>query len=144
MVRIPATPYCEMPVAMDGRETTPLRVPFDVVRPKSIKHFVEEAVDLENHCLSYRYNFIVYEFETANGTVSARTYLDTANEVAIYIPKTMTMDDEAVGRVVHYLLRRYHQVKSLGAGGYEPLEIECQNFWQDRPVSDLDAERELS
>ena len=97
----------------------------DPVVPVEIEHKVDEL--FTNGVLQQRYNFIDYHFEVDGAYCRARAYLDSIESVAIYGPfKARTSlspveSPQFLEDVLSYLKRRFHEIKALGAEGYELL-----------------------
>lgn len=124
MVRLPKTPFDRTTVTGDGEPEREWRSYGDLINPSSIEHMIDEAVDLERKQIEFRYEFLEYHFAVAAGQVRARAYLDEMDHAAIYLPDGMTLEHADALRVLHYLARRFREVRTLGPDGYQAIEIE--------------------
>jgi hypothetical protein len=89
--------------------------------PNSIQHNTDYMI-FDGRSPDFYYNFLEYNWETENGLVSARAYLDDIQEVSIFADDlTREMLDEArFSPIIRYLQRRYRVIKMFGAPeGYE-------------------------
>ncbi len=101
----------------------------DAIEPVAIRHEVDEG--WEGGRLHFRYNYLVYRFVAAGAEMSARAYLDTPSEVALYGPScltdgtgplTATDAPELRQAVIRYLSRRFQVILELGGErGYRPI-----------------------
>lgn len=95
--------------------------PSDPTTPSKIEHLVEEGYDVGKNELIYHYNFLRYEFDHPAGVLWARSYLYRPEQVSIYPPQGVSLDDAIVQKAIGYLRRRYREIQKLGANGYEPI-----------------------
>lgn len=94
----------------------------DAVVPTRIEHRVDMDIDEASGEVLYYYNYLVYTFAHPAGNVLARSYLDDAGTVAIYLPDGVTEHDANVRPVVAYLKRRYGRITRLGPRGYVEID----------------------
>jgi hypothetical protein len=95
--------------------------PSDPIIPSKLEHLVEEGYDLKSKTQLFHYNFLRYAFEHPAGEIWARSYLDSAERVDIYLPKGVTFNDPIVQKVVGYLRRRFREVHRPGPTSYESI-----------------------
>ena len=95
--------------------------PEDSITPSKVEHRFDEGFDADTQTCLFRYNFLCYEFAHPKGAIRARSYVDTMDHVAIYLPEGVGLEDETVQHVVAYLRRRYPDVQRLTSTGYESI-----------------------
>jgi len=86
--------------------------------PRKIEHIVDTDFDPRTGEFSFFYNYLLYTFDHPAGTVTARSYLDTASEVSLLRRPETTGSDREFAGILAYLRRRYPTVKALEPGGY--------------------------
>lgn len=100
-------------------------VPFieleDPISPKLIEHEIDAAWHAETRELLHCYNFLSYRFETRDGEIRARSYLDDVQNASLFLPQGMEISHPDAQRVLGYLTRRYPRVQMLGTTGYETV-----------------------
>ncbi len=95
-------------------ETQFTRDEVDPIKPFAVLHHVDEIRDGEE--LVERYNYIVYEFESEEGFLTARTYLNEIDIVSIFGPFTSrdmikSVDAPALETgAIDYFKRRFRQI----------------------------------
>ena len=75
--------------------------------PPTIEHLIDTDLDPKTGRCSYHYNYLLYTFETPNGQITARSYLDTPKEVTLL----KTPADANITPALDYLKARYLKVK---------------------------------
>jgi hypothetical protein len=75
-----------------------------------------KTIDLDGvgNALENCYNFLVYRFEVAEGTIEARAYADEMDRALIFLPDDMTFEHADALRVLQYLARRYSEIRGSG------------------------------
>ncbi|KAB2848838.1 MAG: hypothetical protein F9K44_09720 [Hyphomicrobiaceae bacterium] len=110
-----------IPVVESGEAVRHLYQPQDAIAPISIEHDCDQAFD-EEGLLEYEYNHLVYTFEIAGQTISARSYLDSIREVSLIgLPEGLDLSCEGMQLIMHYLSRRYQVIRGPGAKGQETI-----------------------
>ncbi|WP_428027209.1 hypothetical protein [Altererythrobacter sp.] len=116
------------PISAQSSSFELLRDEVDPIVPNKVTHHVDEIFD--DGELVEKYNFLVYEFETEEGFISARAYLDEIKTVALFGPypdknsQELISAPELEAATIGYLKRRYRKIErflpdSNSATGYE-------------------------
>jgi hypothetical protein len=93
----------------------------DPITPKSVEHKVDAAKHAETGEVLYHYNFLSYRFESSEGEIRARSYLDDIKTASLFLPKGMELSHPDAQRVIAYLSQRYASIQTLGAADYETV-----------------------
>ncbi len=67
--------------------------------------------------MNYYYNFLYYAWTIANEEVYARAYLDTPEEISIFVPCERLKGDVAFAPVLRYLQRRFVNIRTFERAG---------------------------